>query len=312
MTRKPTNIQASIAARLRNLAAGAQTDLQQILRRYAIERLLYRLSISAVRDRFVLKGAMLFTAWVPDPFRSTQDLDLLGFGDPGAAAMTAAFRTIAQQPAPDDGLTFDAASISAAPIRGGQDYGGMRVKLTASLGKIRLPVQVDVGFGDAITPAPNELDFPVLLDAPAPRLRTYPRETVVAEKLQAMVALGQVNSRMKDYYDIAVLARLFEFDGASLNTAFRATFDRRRTSIPADVPVGLSDQFAADPRKVAQWTAFTRREALLHDVGALSAAVTAVRDFVMPPLVAAAKSRSFSRRWKPGGRWAVKRMQATR
>ncbi len=311
MTRKPTNIQASIAARLRNVAAGARTDLQLILLRYAIERLLYRLSISSLRDRFVLKGAMLYAAWVPDPFRSTQDLDLLGFGDPGAPAMIAAFRTIAQQPAPDDGLTFEVASISAAPIRGGQEYGGMRVKLTARLGNIRLPVQIDVGFGDAITPAPVELDFPVLLDAPSPRLRTYPRETVVAEKLHAMVALGQVNTRMKDYYDIAVLARLFEFDGASLSAAFRATFDRRQTPIPSDVPVGLSDQFVADPRKVAQWAAFTKREALLHDVGDLDMVVGAVRDFVMPPLIAAAKSRSFSRRWKPGGPWRVQRKRAT-
>jgi predicted nucleotidyltransferase component of viral defense system len=310
MTRKPTNIQASIADRLRNIAIAARADLQLILRRYAIERLLYRLSVSPFRDRFVLKGAMLYTAWVPDPFRTTQDLDLLGFGDPGAPSVTAAFRAISQQSVPDDGLTFDPASIATATIRGRQEYGGMRVKMTASLGKIRVPVQIDIGYGDAVTPAPVELEFPVLLDTPAPRLRAYPKETVVAEKLQAMVALGQVNSRMKDYYDIAVLARLFEFDGSSLSAAFRATFDRRQTPIPVDVPIGLSEQFIVDPRKIALWSAFTRREALLHDVGDLGSVVGAVRGFVLPPLASAAKSRSFSRSWKSGGPWRVQRKRA--
>lgn len=307
MTRKPVNLAASIAERLRAIARARQSDLQLVLRRYAIERLLYRLSRSDHSEGFILKGAMLYAVWGADPFRATQDLDLLGFGDSGADALAATFRAIGQAAVPADGLVFDPATVSAAPIRGGQEYGGVRVKLTALLGSIRIPLQVDVGFGDAVTPAPVELEFPALLDLPAPRLRAYPRETVVAEKLQAIVALGQVNSRMKDYYDLAVLARLFEFEGEALSAAFRATFERRQTPLPDQAPAGLSDLFAAEPAKVDLWQAFTTREALAHDIGDLAAAVDAVRTFVMPPFIAAAKSRPFRRRWKPGGPWRTQR-----
>ncbi len=168
MTRKPVNLHASIGTRLRNIALARQADLAFIFRRYAIERLLYRLSVSDQRDRFVLKGAMLFTAWMPDPFRPTQDLDLLGFGDDDVAAVAASVAVICNQDVAEDGLHFDADTIKAEAIRAKQDYGGVRVRLTAFLGRTRIPVQIDVGFGDAVTPAITELEFPPLLDAPAP------------------------------------------------------------------------------------------------------------------------------------------------
>jgi hypothetical protein len=307
MTRKPVNLQASVADRLRKIARDKRANPELILRRYAIERLLYRLSISEHRDRFILKGAMLYTAWVADPFRATQDLDLLGFGDPTAPAMAAAFRTVVRQPVPDDGLAFDPATISAAPIRGRQEYGGVRVRLVAGLAKTRIPVQIDIGFGDAVTPSAVDLAFPALLDAPAPRLRAYPKETVVAEKFQAIVALGQVNSRMKDYYDLVVLPRVFPFEGEPLAAALFATFERRRTPLPTNVPPGLSEAFASDPARIALWTAFTRREALLHDPGDLAAATRAIRDFIIPPCAAAAALKPFARTWKPGGPWRVRR-----
>ena len=256
MKDKPTNLSASVLARLRNVAREKKTDYQLILRRYAVERLLHRLSISSYRDQFVLKGAMLFTAWLGDPFRPTQDLDLLGHGDPSASAIRAAFLTICQTESIDDGLVFDTDDLSAAPIREAHEYGGIRVKTRAYLGKARIPVQVDIGFGDAITPAAQELEFPSLLTHEGPRLKAYPKETVVAEKLQAIVALGRANSRMKDFYDLLALSRLFDFDGQTLVSAICATFERRRTAIPKATPEGLDDDFAEDQEKQRQWAAF--------------------------------------------------------
>lgn len=307
MTRRPANLQASIAARLRNIARDKQADVAHILRHYAIERFLYRLSLSDQRDKFILKGAMLFTAWSSDPFRATQDLDLLGFGDPNISAVSVSVRKVCLHGIPDDGVLFDPATLSAAPIRGSQEYGGVRVKLAASLAKIRIPVQIDIGFGDAITPAAIEIDFPTLLNDPSPRLKAYPKETVVAEKFQAIVALGEVNTRMKDYYDLFTLARLFEFDGPVLAAALRATFERRQTAIPVEPPFGLSHGFASDPRKIALWTAFAHRGSLLYDAGNLTATIESVAEFVMQPATAVATSKAFARQWKPGGPWRLPR-----
>lgn len=307
MTRKPVNLPASISTRLRNIALARQTDLAFIFRRYAIERLLYRLSISDQRERFVLKGAMLFTAWMPDPFRPTQDLDLLGFGDDDMAAVAASIAAICNQDAPEDGLRFDADTIKAEAIRAKQEYGGVRVKLTAFLGRTQIPVQIDVGFGDAVTPSITELEFPPLLDAPAPHVRAYPKETVLAEKLEAIVCLGVANSRMKDFYDLVALARLFEFDGAIVRDAISATFRRRGTALPDAVPAGLTAQFANDPRKIAQWQAFIGRESLLLNPGDLVAAIEDISGLVMPPLKAASTGSDFAKRWKPGGPWKTVR-----
>lgn len=307
MTRKPVNLPASIGTRLRNIALARQTDLAFIFRRYAIERLLYRLSVSDQRERFVLKGAMLFTAWMPDPFRPTQDLDLLGFGDDDVAAVAASIADICNQGTPEDGLRFDATTIKAEATRAKQDYGGVRVKLQAFLGRTRIPVQIDVGFGDAVTPAITELEFPPLLDAPAPRVRAYPKETVLAEKLEAIVTLGVANSRMKDFYDLVALARLFEFDGTVVRDAIIATFTRRGTGLPTDIPAGLTPEFTNDPQKIAQWQAFINREPLLLNPGDLVAAIEDITAFVMPPLAAAGADTKFVKRWKPGGPWKATR-----
>jgi predicted nucleotidyltransferase component of viral defense system len=305
MTRKPVNLPASVMGRLQNIAREKQTNPQLILRRYALERLLYRLSMSAHRDRFVLKGAMLFAAWLDDPFRATQDLDLLGFGDPAAGAIAETFRAICAQAVEDDGLIFDVENLEAAPIREGQAYGGIRVRTTAFVGRTRIPVQIDIGFGDVITPAAAEIAFPPLLDAPAPLLRTYPRETVVAEKLHAIVTLGQANSRMKDFYDLLALARLFAFEGPLLSEAIRATFNRRATEVPAETPVGLSQAFADDQQKMAQWTAFTSREPLLFATGGLGTVITHLRDFLTLPMQAAHTGEAFLQNWEPGGPWQL-------
>ena len=196
------NVAASVRQRLLNLRVKYPGDFNVLLTRYAAERLLYRLSISPHSRQFVLKGALLFVVWLPQWHRPTRDLDLLGFGENSVERLTDLFREICQTEAVADGLEFDPASLEATEIREGQEYGGRRVRLLALLGNARVPVQVDVGFGDSITPGPCEIDYPTLLsDLPAPKLRAYPRETVVAEKLEAMVALGWANSRMKDFYD---------------------------------------------------------------------------------------------------------------
>lgn len=303
MMDKPANLPASILARLHNVAREKQTDYQLILRRYAIERLLHRLSISPHRDQFILKGAMLFAAWLDDPFRPTQDLDLLGFGDPAVTAIKTVFTAICQAQVEDDGLVLDTDGLSVEPIREDQQYGGVRVKTTAYLGRTRIPMQVDIGFGDAVTPAAQELEFPSLLSAEGPRLKAYPRETVVAEKLQAIVALGQANSRMKDFYDLLALSRLFAFEGGPLARAIRATFERRGTPLPTEIPLGLSNAFAEDSGKARQWSAFVGREPLLLRPANFPVAISGIAEFVLPPLQASTSGESFERRWPAGGPW---------
>ena len=265
-------------------------NLELILRRYALERLLLRLSLSPHRDRFILKGAMLFTAWLADPLRSTQDLDLLGFGDPVVQSIATTFREICRQHVSEDGLTFDAEGLIVETIRD-------------DLGKTRIPIQVDIGFGDAITPAVDEIEFPPLLHDEGPHLKAYPRETVIAEKLQAIVALGMANSRMKDFYDLLALARLLPFDGRNVAAAIQATFGRRSTPIPHGRPPGLSAAFASDPLKAAQWNAFTGRAPLLLQAGSLPATVEEIAAFVMPAIRAAHASDDFVLKWKPSGPW---------
>lgn len=210
-------------------ARAERSDFQILLTRYALERLLYRLSVSPHRDRFILKGAMLFVTWVADPFRPTRDLDLLGHGDNDAESIAETFRSICAQSVADDGVTFDVAALTAAPIREEAEYGGVRVRTTATIAGARIPIQVDIGFGDAVTPAPVDIDYPALLDAPAPHLRAYPVETVVAEKFEALVTLGIANSRLKDFYDLWLIAQTFEFRQFALVEAVRATFERRGT-----------------------------------------------------------------------------------
>ena len=209
-----------MSARLRSITRAKSADFQLILRRCAIERLLFRLSNSPYRDRFILKGAILFTAWLDDPFRPTHDLDLLGRGDSSTASTTAIFREICRTAVEDDGLVFGINELDAKPIRRDQQHGGVRVKTTAFIAKTRIPVQVDIGFGDAVVPAAQDLEIPPLLASRGPWIAAYPKEAVVAEKLQAIVKLGRVNSRIKDLYDLLAISRHFDFDGQTLPWQF--------------------------------------------------------------------------------------------
>lgn len=260
MTDEPTgNTAASVRRRLLNLSSSRGADYNALLTQYAIERFLYRLSKSTLADKFVLKGAMLFRVWAVDLHRPTKDLDLLGYGEPTPDAVVAAIRRITTTAVPDDGVRFDPATITAVEIREQQEYGGIRARVLAKLGNARIPMQIDVGFGDAITPQPAMTEFPALLGQDAPELFMYPPATVVAEKLEAMVRLGLTNSRMKDYYDLLTIFRLYDLDDALLSDAVAATFRRRRTPIPQVVPPGLSDAFAKDPVAQRRWSEFLSR-----------------------------------------------------
>jgi predicted nucleotidyltransferase component of viral defense system len=299
MPRKPRNIGASVRARLLDRARAERSDFQILLTRYALERLLYRLSVSVHRDRFILKGAMLFVTWVAGPFRPTRDLDLLGSGDNSAEAIAETFRVICAQSVVDDGVVFDVAALEAAPIREELEYGGVRVRTTATIAGARIPIQVDIGFGDAVTPAPVEIEYPALLDAPAPHLRAYPVETVVAEKFEALVTLGMANSRLKDFYDLWLIARTFEFRRTALVEAVRRTFERRGTAAPADLPVGLTDEFAA--AWATQWRAFLGREHMATAPDAFAAIITDLRAFLMPLVT---RDLVEEQSWSLGGPWS--------
>jgi predicted nucleotidyltransferase component of viral defense system len=303
VTKRPLkDVGASVRARLLRLAKERGEDFQLVLTRYANERLLFRLASSNHASRFVLKGAALFAVWTGKPHRATRDLDFLGFDDPGVARVREVFTDVLALDVADDGVRFDSRSLTVGLIREEQEYGGVRAQFIARVNNAEVRLHVDVGFGDAITPEATTVDFPVLLDFPAPRLRAYPKETVVAEKLEAMVQLGLANSRMKDFYDVAVLARDFAFDGDLLARAIRATFERRKTPLPVTVPVALTAAFAEDPSKNTQWAGFVRKSGA-RDAGSLAETVAAMAAFIEPPLMAAGRGTVEGRQWRPGGPW---------
>jgi len=297
------DIGVSVRARLLRLARERSEDFQSVLTRYANERLLFRLASSRHAQRFVLKGSSLFTLWTGQPHRATRDLDLLGFGDPGEAHVREVFTEVVSLEVPNDGVRFDLETMRVGLIREEQEYGGVRVELVARVTNAQVRLQIDVGFGDVIMPEATLVDFPTLLDLPSPRLLAYPRESVVAEKLEAMVQLGMANSRMKDFYDIFVLARDFDFEGDLLCRAIRATFERRRTRLPTSLPVALSVTFAEDPTKKIQWSGFVRK-AGVHDATSLVETVEAVAAFAERPLMAAADGSRLLAAWRAPGPWS--------
>jgi predicted nucleotidyltransferase component of viral defense system len=304
MTEPSRNRAQSVHQRLLNKARQRNEDPNLVLIRYALERFLYRLGRSVHKDQFILKGAMLFAAWTDQLHRPTRDLDLLGIGDSSDEVLVRLIGDIIRTPVESDGLDFDCDGVTISEIREAQDYPGKRIKLPVRLGNARLNLQIDVGFGDAVTPEPAEISYPTLLDSPPPRIRAYPPEAMIAEKLQALVAFDMAISRMKDFYDVWMLSKQFSFDGASLSAAIAATFERRRTTIPNGVPTALADEFAGDRGKQMQWTAFLRRNALASAPHDLSVVVRDLRTFLLEPLRAAARKQVFSKSWSNGGPWA--------
>lgn len=256
------NTAAAIRARLLNKAKQDGLDFQFVLTKYALERLLYRLSISPEKDHFLLKGALLFDLWYDVPLRPTRDIDLLGFGLAEIPYLIDCFRSICRIEA-NDGIIFDSKSIQAAEIRKDANYSGIRLTFTGFLDGAKCPVQVDIGYGDPVTPAPESAVYPTTFeDMAAPKLRVYPTYTVIAEKLEAIISLGMANSRMKDYFDLWVILRNTEHDPKILTAALSATTDRRGTTKPLSMPTGLTERFGTDPQKITQWNAFVTRNKL--------------------------------------------------
>lgn len=290
----------SIRHRLRNVLRSRGEDVSLGLQRYAAERFLYRLGQSAHRERFVLKGATLFAIW-GTTYRPTRDLDFTAYGDTDAAAVLNALRDICDTPDPVDALHFDAGSITLEPIRDGSEYPGLRVRLAAMLGGSRISVQIDLGFGNAIVPGPEEVEYRTLLGDAPPRIRAYPQESVVAEKLHAMVMLGPQNSRYKDFYDVYTMATNFRFERSTLVAAVRATFERRGTATPSEVPVALSGAFYADARRIAQWRAYIARSGMTDAPQDFTAIGERVMEFLGPVWEDVARSE------QARGGWTVER-----
>lgn len=297
------NVASSVRARLLNHARETKQDFNLVLTRFCLERLLYRISISKYVNHFYLKGALLFDLWFDVPRRPTRDVDFLGFGPSELPRAEGTFKEICSIDV-DDGVVFLSDTVRAAEIRKEANYAGIRITLLATLDGARCQIQADIGFGDAVTPGPQELEYPTILkNFSAPKLHTYPRYTVVAEKFEALSKLGMTNSRMKDYFDLWVLARHTDFDGETLYQAIKATFSRRKTGLAVEPPLGLTMVFAQDPQKQIQWQAFLRKNALkalpLKDV------VEYLADFLMPVATAAGIGTSFTLFWNAGGPWVA-------
>ena len=304
MTRKPVRDQvASVRQRLLNIARERREDFQLVLTRYCIERFLYRLGVSEHAGKFILKGAMLYLLWGEESYRPTRDLDLLGRGESSPRELEEALRAVCRTEAGNDGVQFDSSGVRARPIRGAQEYGGLHVEVATTLGQARLTLQIDIGFGDAVTPRPRKMEFPSLLDFPRPRLLACPKEMVVAEKFQAMVVLGIANSRMKDFYDLSTFASSLEFRGEILARALKATFRRRSTPLPAEPPLALTAEFSQDEAKQAQWGAFLNKTHLDARGMGLPQACALIGRLLLPPANAALSNQAFRKTWQHGGPW---------
>jgi len=299
-TSERKNVAASVRQRLLNLARqGEAQDFQRLLVRYAIERFLYRISQSSVRDRFVLKGANLFAVWAEAPFRSTGDLDLLGFGPNDVESMRHLFSALCDIEVADDGLVFDAATIRIDTLRDEDEYQGVRVRLLARLTSAEIGVQIDIGFGDVIHPGPQEIAYPrILQDFPAATVRAYPPETVIAEKFEAMVRFDELASRLKDHFDIWVLSRTFAFELEVLQSAIFKTFTQRGTVLPVALPPPLTARFAANRAKLAQWSAFLVRTSPTIEPPSFGELVEDVASFLGPTITGVSGGT-----WSPGGGW---------
>ena len=301
MKKRVANLSASVRQRLLNLATEGKEDFGLVLTRYGLERFLYRLSVSPHRDSFVLKGALLLQLWTAEMYRPTRDLDLLGRGISNVSYRKI-FSEVCSQKVGDDGLTFLPDTIRVERIRDDEAYEGVRVRLEAQLGDVRDPLQIDLGLGHAIVPASEELAYPTLLKFPAPKLHAYSKESVVAEKFEAMVKLGIANSRMKDFYDLWVLAQRFEFESATLAAAIQATFKTRRTTLPRSSPLALQADFYELPTKQTQWRAFLRKSGLKAD-SSLKEVIELIGEFVMPAVDSLLKEDAENKVWQPGGPW---------
>ncbi len=307
MKKKPVkDISASVRARLLNLARSTGRDFQELTIRYTVERFLARLAGSEYKERFILKGAMLYIPWKLDNKRTTMDLDLLGFGSPDMENLKVVFQRICDTEVEDDGLLFNKEIFTVTQIREESVYDGIRVVVRATLGSMPIRLQVDVGFGDQIVPAPQSSEFPALLAEHGPVIRSYSPETVIAEKFNAMVVLGMANSRMKDYFDIWMLSRNFTIEADVLREAIRQTFGKRRTELPKNAPIALSEEFFSNESKQSQWKGFVRKQRKLDSVPGLAEIIDVLRAFLLPILSEIDTGILTVETWSPEQGWTQK------
>jgi predicted nucleotidyltransferase component of viral defense system len=296
------NVEHSVRQKLLNVSISKEVDYNIVLIWYGLERFLYRLSMSKYSDQFILKGAMLFAVWTKQPLRPTKDLDLMAYGDASADYLKKTFIEICQTKVDDDGVVFDTDGIEINEIREDQEYSGQRVKLLARLGNAKIGLQIDIGFGDAVTPAPTKIKYPVLIESPVPTIKAYSKETVIAEKLHAMVVLGIANSRMKDFYDLWIMSKQFDFDGSLLTEAITATFERRKTTLSDDLPLALTEDFSSDATISQRWKAFANKLKHSADTPPLNQIINDLKDFLSIPLKYAKTKEPLYKNWK-GGHW---------
>lgn len=301
--KKPSNIPASVRARLLNLARKQGRPFNEVLQYYAIERFLYRLSISRHSERFVLKGALMLQCWGEPLIRSTRDIDLLGSADNSVETLVGIFKECCRLDLPEDGIRFDPDSVQGEEITLEAHYQGVRIRLLAYLDKAHLSLQVDIGFGDVIIPGPQKLSYPTLLNFEAPRLLGYTPESSIAEKFQALVALDIANTRMKDFHDLWLLPQHQNFKGPVLAEAIKVTFARRETPLFSQAPPPLTSEFSEDPEKQKQWKAFLRKIRMPGHAPDLSEVAAAIGNFLMPPMRVLQMGKPFRMHWSPGGPW---------
>ncbi len=297
------DVGASVRARLLNRSRETGEDFQSLLRRYAAERFLYRLGESRHRDRYVLKGGMLLALWGDIIYRPTRDLDFSGYGDATGDEVGSVVADICTVRAPDDGMVFDTSKLTVEPIHEEGDYQSHRARFEATVAKARVRMQIDFGFGDSVYPQPPEVDYPVLLEAPRPRIRVYSRESVVAEKVHAMVVNGERNSRYKDFYDIYTLARHFPFEGRLLTTALRTTFQHRLTPFSLTMPFALTPEFYRDTARVERWRGYVHRSMLRDPPSHFTGIGETLLSFLRQPWEALVHESEFTANWPEGGPW---------
>ncbi len=304
MTRRPlANVAQSVHQRLLRQAQEAGRPFNELLQHYAIERFLYRLGRSQHAAKLVLKGALLLRVWQIPLARPTMDIDVLGRAAGTAETLVSILRKCILLKVTDDGMQYDPESITTDAITPDADYPGWRIRFKASLGKARVAMQLDVGVGDSVYPAPIWIDYPVLLDQAVPHLLAYAPETAIAEKYQAMVELDKANSRMKDFHDIWTLTRHLGFDGMKLTEAIRRTFERRKTPLPGSDPTAFTSEFYEDTAKQTQWRSFLRKGQLENEELTLGHVAKDLREFLMPPTESVVRDKEFRFLWRGGGPW---------
>lgn len=303
MKKDVTNIQASVRARLQNKAKETNRPFAEVLQYYGMERFLYRFSKSDYANKFVLKGALLFTVWQIPERRTTLDIDFLARFDNHVGSIETVVRSVCDYTVEPDGLIFDAKTVQGRKIKEDADYEGVRVRFIGFLERSRIPMQIDVGFGDIVYPKIKVIDYPVILDFPEPHLKGYPSESVISEKFETMIKLGLLNSRMKDFYDIWLMMRQFDFSGSNLAEALKKTFGHRKTDLPAGKPLFAEEIYDKTSDRQILWKTFLRKGDFKHAPDKLAITAKEIESFLIEPLTALNKGIEFSKGWKASGTW---------